>query len=95
MCAAAQPLVRCEPKASVKSFPVGGTECECLFHLQMSFPADSQSDEVNDDQKESPEPYLQSSDLADLRQHLSSFLPVIMILALQDGFLGLKDAGKQ
>lgn len=66
-----------------------------LVHLQMSFPADSQSNEVNNDKKESPEPCLQSSDLADLRQHLKPFLPVIMIPALQDKFFGLKDAWKQ
>lgn len=67
----------------------------CLFHLQVSFPADSPSDEVNDDKKESPEPCLQSSDLADLKQHLSPFLPVIMISALQDRFLVLKGTRKQ
>lgn len=64
-----------------------------LVHLQMSFPADSRSNEVNDGKKESPEPCLQSSDLADLRQHLSPFLPVTVIPALQDRFFGLKDAG--
>lgn len=61
----------------------------------MSFPADSPSDKVNNDRKESPEPCLQSSDLADLKQHLSPFLPVIMISALQDRFFALKDSGKQ
>lgn len=67
----------------------------CWLHLQMSFPADSQSNEVKDDEKESPEQCLQSSDLADLRQHLSPFLPVIMIPALQGRVFALKDAGKQ
>lgn len=67
----------------------------CLFHLQACFPPDAWSKEVNDDKKEGPEPGLRTSDLAVLRQHLSPFLPVVMISALQDKSLSLQDTEKQ
>lgn len=67
----------------------------CSFHSQVSFPSDSWSNEVNNDNKEGPEVGLRSSDLPVLRQHLRPFLPVVTISALQDRSLSLKDTGKQ